>query len=124
MSSIRSEDFVVKVIGSNIGSSGKTDGEIAKSTANITKEYWNRGDGLHSSILFEFIYLKEDRERGIEKESITEYNFLPLRSSSFLVKPYKPSYKSTVWDFWWSVSSQASWGTILGISYSRGDILP
>ena len=43
--SVRSEEFVVKVIGRNIGSPGKTDGEIAKSTANITKEYWNRVTG-------------------------------------------------------------------------------
>ena len=70
---------MVKVIGSNIGSSGKTDGEIAKQRRILRRN----GDGLHRSILFIFIYLKKDGERGIEKVSDTEYNFLPLRSSSF-----------------------------------------
>ena len=68
-----------KVIGSNIGSSGKTDGEIANQRRILRRN----GDGLHRSILFKFIYLKKDGERGVEKVSDTEENFLPLRSSSF-----------------------------------------
>ena len=50
---------MVKVIGSNIGPSGETDRETAKSTANVTKEYWNR-----VTRFIKYIYLKEDRERG------------------------------------------------------------